>query len=224
MMKLATALAMCAGLVMMGCGTAEYDWNKAHAADTLTAYQTFLQHHGTGKYADEARGRILGLRDDQAWSLAQATDTIDGYQAYLQTESGGVHAPDARYKITALERAQAWTVAQKDGSFASLQAFLRKYPQGPESNEARQRLSALDFRVQLAAARSKSTAERERVKLQARFGSVVHDVVIVAPASSRAIYRVTSEPMSRADANSACAVLERSHQSCKLVQNEGMPG
>ena len=224
MTKLTTTFAVCAGLALMGCGTAEYDWNKAHAANTVAAYRAFLKDHATGKYADNARGRILGLQDDQAWSLAQATDTIDGYQAYLQTESGGVHAPDARYKITALQRAQAWNVAQKDGSAATLQAFLQKYPQGPESNEARRRLSALDFRVQLAVARSKSAAERERVHFQARFGNVVHDVVIVAPRSAHAIYRVTSEPMSRADANSACEVLERSHQSCKLVQNEGMTG
>ncbi len=224
MTKLTTAFAVCAGLVLVGCGTAEYDWNKALAANTLAAYQTFLTRHATSKHADDARGRILGLRDDQAWSLAQATDTIDGYRAYLQSESGGVHAPDAQYKITALERAQAWNIAQKDGSAASLQAFLQKYPQGPESNEARRRLGALDFRVQLAVARSKAAAERERVHLQARFGNVVHGVVIVAPGSSQAIYRVTSEPMSRADASSACAALERSHQRCTLVQNKGMPG
>jgi outer membrane protein assembly factor BamD (BamD/ComL family) len=159
MIRVSTAFAVCAGLVMMGCGTAEYDWNKALAANTLAAYQSFLKHHGTSKYADDARGRMLGLRDDQAWSLAQATHTIDGYQSYLQTESGGVHASDAQYQITALERARAWKAVQKD-SVASLQAFLRKYPQGSESNDARRRLATLDFHPQRTGGPARVLPER----------------------------------------------------------------
>lgn len=224
MTRLTAAFAACACLVIAGCGTAEYDWNKALAANTVAAYQTFLSSHGGSKHADDARGRLMGLKDDHAWALAQATNTVDGYRDYLRAESGGIHAPDAQYKITALERAQAWKSLPNDASADSLQAFLQKYPQGPESNEARRKLAALDYRVQLAVAGSKSTAERERARIQARFGKVVHGIVVISPASPHSIYRVTSEPMSEADANSACAALERSHQSCKAVQNQGTPG
>jgi hypothetical protein len=224
MTRLAGAFLTFAGLVMAGCGTAEYDWNKALAAHTLVAYQAFLKDHGSSKYAADARGRVLALIDDQAWSLAQAADTVDGYQVYLRAESGGIHAQDAQYKITALERAQAWKSLPNDASADSLRAFVQKYAQGPESNEARQRLAMLNYHVQLAVARTKSTAEHERVRLQARFGKVVHDIVVIAPASPHAIYRVTSAPMSQADANSACMLLKRSHQRCKPVQNEETHG
>jgi hypothetical protein len=224
MNRVTAAFAACASLVIAGCGTAEYDWNKALTANTVPAYQNFLKDHGGSKYADDARGRLLGLKDDQEWSLAQATNTIDGYQDYLRAEGGGIHAPDAQYKITALERAQAWQSLPNDASADSLQAFVQKYPEGPESNEARQKLAALDYRVQLAVAGTKSSAERERAQIQARFGNVVHGLVVIAPASSGTIYRVTSEPMNQADAKSVCAVLARSHQTCKPVQNEGTPG
>jgi hypothetical protein len=224
MTRLTAALFTCAGLVIAGCGTAEYDWNKALAANTLAGYQTFLKNHSDSKYADDARGRLLGLKDDQAWSVAQATNTIDGYQEYLRAEGGGIHAPDAQYEITALERAQAWKSLPNDASFDSLQAFLRKFPQGAESNEARQKLAALDYRVELAVAGTESAAERRRAQIEARVGQVLHGIVVLAPASPHATYRVTSTPMSQADANAACAVLARTHQSCKAVLSEGAPG
>lgn len=224
MSRVTAIFVACAGLLIGGCGTAEYDWNKALTANTPAAYETFLKDHGGSKYADDARGRLLGLKDDLAWSLALATDSIDGYQDYLRVEGGGIHAADAQYKITALERAQAWESLPNDASAESLQAFVQKYPQGRESNEARQKLAALDYRVQLAAAGTKSSAERERAQIQARFGNVVHGLVVVGTASPHVMYRVTSGAMSQADANSACAVLARSHQSCKPVQNKGTSG
>jgi hypothetical protein len=216
-------LAAIGGLVISGCGTAEYDWNQALAANTLAAYQSFIEHHGSSKYAADARGRVLALQDDRAWAQAEAGNTVEAYQKYLQRLGGGVHAPDAQYRITALERAQAWQSLLKDASPDSLQAFLQKYPQGPESNEARQRLAALDYRVQLAVARTRFVAERRRAQIQERFGKLVHGLVVMAPASPRADYRVTSAPMNEADANAACVSLARSHQSCKVVRSEGTP-
>ncbi len=224
MNRLTEVLFACAGLFIAGCGTAEYDWNKASAANTLAGYRTFLKNHGDSKYADDARGRLLGLKDDQAWAVAQATKTIDGYQEYLRAEGGGIHAPDAQYEITALERAQAWKSLPSGASFDSLQAFLQKFPQGAESNEARQKLAVLDYRVQLDVAGTESAAERRRDEIQARFGQVLHGLIVLAPASPHALYRVTSTPMSQSDANSACAILARSHQSCKAVGSEGTSG
>lgn len=104
MSKLPGTLMLCVALLSTGCGTAEYDWNKAMAGGTLAAYRTFLKDHPTGPRADDARGRILALEDDQAWARARATHTIAGYREYLRTESGGVHAADAQYDIAALER------------------------------------------------------------------------------------------------------------------------
>jgi hypothetical protein len=147
MSKLPTALVLYAALLMTGCGTAEYDWNKAMAAGNLAAYQTFVKNHPTDRRADDARGRIMGLQDDQAWAMAQATHTVAGYREYLRTQSGGIHAAGAKYEITGLERAAAWKAVQNEESAESLRAFLQKYPQGLESNEARRKLGALESRA-----------------------------------------------------------------------------
>jgi hypothetical protein len=104
MSKLPGALVLCAALLATACGTAEYDWNQATAAGSLTAYRDFLKNHPADRRADYARGRIMALRDDQAWAMAQATHTVAAYREYLRTEGGGIHAADAQYEIAALER------------------------------------------------------------------------------------------------------------------------
>jgi hypothetical protein len=208
---------VCIGAALTACNTAESDWRQATAANTMTAYQAFLQKHADSRHAENARGRILALQDDQAWNAARAADSIAGYQDYLKAESGGVHVGEAKYQITALQRADAWKAIQNDASAASLQAFLLKYPQGLESNEARARLKELDYRIQLADSRSAAAAEHKRTQLESKFGKLLHDVVVVPPNAPGTMYRITSGPMSRATANATCATLEREHQSCKLV-------
>ena len=222
--RLTIGLVLCTNLLLIACNPAENDWNKATSANTLMAYQAFLQEHPGDKHADQARGRMLALQDDADWNTAKNLDTIGGFQDYLQKESGGVHVLEAQAQVTALKRADAWLAAQKDGSAASLQAFLKQYPQGPEADQARQKLDDMAYRVQLADTHSKAAAERRRAQLQARFGSVVHDVVVVPPTSPDTNYRVTSGPMSQATATSVCASLERAHQSCKAIQTPGMTG
>ncbi|MEP6549371.1 MAG: SPOR domain-containing protein [Gammaproteobacteria bacterium] len=160
----------------------------------------------------------MAFRDDQAWATAQRGNSVASYQEYLKTEVGGVHADDARYQLTGFERATAWKSVQSDPSVASLEQFLQKYPEGAESNEARQKLDSMAYRVQLAEAHNKAGAERKRAELQARFGTVVHGLVVVPPVAPDTHYQVSSGPMSRADADSACAALERKHQHCAAVK------
>jgi hypothetical protein len=222
--RLIIPLAACAGLALAGCGTAEFDWNKASAANTLAAYQAFVQNHPKDKHADDARGRILALQDQQAWDTARKAASIEGYQAYLSTESGGSHAEQAHYEITALQRAAAWKALQSDVSVASLQSFLQKYPQGPEAVLARRQLRDFGYRVELADARNESSAEAKRARLQERFGTLLHEVVVMAPKAPATEYRIISGLMSQATANSTCATLERSHQSCKLIQDPQISG
>ena len=148
--RFAVPTVLFAAVVLTACNTADSDWRKATAANTFDAYQTFLQQHGGDEHADNARGRMLALQDDQAWTAARAANTAEAYNAYLKTESGGVHAEEARYYLTALQRAQDWKAIQNDASVASLQAFLQKYPQGVESNQARVRLKELCATLQHA--------------------------------------------------------------------------
>jgi len=209
---------VCAAAALSACNLmAESDWHKATVANTIAGYETFLQEHADNKHADNARGRILALRDEHAWSSAQATNTIAAYDGYLKAWSGGVHGGDAQYEITALQRAAAWKSLQSDPSAASVQAFLNIYPQGRESNEARAKLKEF-YHLQLAHARSAAAAARKQAQLQRKFGKELSDVAVVAPHAPDTMFRVISGAMSQAAANSTCETLERAHQHCELVQ------
>lgn len=209
---------VCMLAVLSACNLmADSDWHKATLANTIAAYQTFLQEHPDNKHADNARGRILALRDEGAWRAARASDSIAGYEGYLKTESGGVHVGEATYQVTALQRAEAWKALPSDPSAASLQAFLMLYPQGREANEARAKLNEF-YRLHLADSRSAAAAERERAKLASKFGKELSDIVVIPPKAAGSGFQVVSGLMSQAAANSACATLERAHQSCKLIQ------
>jgi hypothetical protein len=214
---------VCIGGALLACNSAESDWNTAKAANTMAAYQTFLQQHPGNKHADNAQGRILALKDDLAWSDAQAINTIASYEGYLTAESGGVHAGEAKYHVTALQRASDWKAIPNDASAEVLQAFVAKYPQGIESNQARAKLKEMDYRVQVADSRSKAEAERKRSQVASKFGRVLHEVLVLPPSPPDTLFRVTSGPMSQASANSACARLEHEHQRCKLVQGRTTP-
>jgi SPOR domain len=212
---------LCAAAALSACNLlADSDWHKATFANTISGYESFLQGHPNDKRADDARGRILALRDEEAWGTARSTGTLPAYDGYLKAWSGGVHAGDARYEITALQRAAAWKSLQNNPSAASLQAFLVIYPQGRESNEARAKLKEF-YHLQLADVRSAAAAVHKQAQLQARFGKELSDIAIVAPRAPDTVFRVISGPMSQAAANSTCETLERAHQSCKPVQGIG---
>lgn len=196
---------------------ADSDWHKATVANSIAGYETFLKEHPRNKHADNARGRILALRDEQAWSAAQAANSIAGYDGYLKSQSGGVHVGEAKYQINALQRAEAWKAIQNDPAAASLQAFLAVYPEGRESNAARAKLQEF-YHLQLADARNAASAERKRAELTRRFGKELSDLAVVPPNAGGALFLVESGPMRQTTANSVCATLERARQSCKVVQ------
>ncbi len=98
-----TAIVLGVGL-LGGCGMVEGDWTKALAVNTIAAYQSFIEKYPRSEHADEARGRVLSLQDDQAWKTAQRADTVESFQDYLQVYGGGLHADDARQRLAAMAR------------------------------------------------------------------------------------------------------------------------
>jgi len=203
-------------LLLVACSSTESDWNKASSAGTLAAYQQFLLQHPSGAHAQEARERIQSLQDDQAWTLAQNANTEQSLQQYLQQQPHGAHAAEARTRLADLQRGAAWQQAQSSNTATAYQAFLQQYPQAPEASQARARLQQLAaYQVQLGAYHSKMAAEHERKELQARFGKVLHHVVV--DTTPNRINEVRSAPMSQADAQSICAELKKHGQHCQVV-------
>ncbi len=171
-------------IILCGCSSAETDWNKTTAADTVAAYQQFLSNHPTGQHSVEAADRIHALQDEQAWTQAKQTNSAEAYRDYLQQHPAGTHMKEAQEAQTEAQRAADWAEAQRKGTVASLQDFLTKYPTSAEADQARAKLSALSgCKVELASAKTQKRAEKEREHLRTKYGNILHDVVVV-PANS----------------------------------------
>lgn len=207
--------------VLVACSSQEADWAKANAQGTITAYNGFLRGHPDSARAEQARSRILSLEDQQAWTVAQTANTAAAFQEYLRTETKGVHAQDARDRIKAFEEDAAWKVANAVATKPVLRDYLVKYPQGRQAEQAHvhlERLNAEEYRVQLAALRGKSEAERVRGRLQTRYAKLLHQVVIISPSQPDELNRVISAPMSFEEAQSACAELKKVRQHCEVTK------
>ncbi len=221
-MKLLAAVSVALTVFLLACSSTEADWQKANSANTVAAYQDFLKEHPNGQHADEARTKIHSLQDEQAWTDATNTNTEAGFQNYVKGQPNGSHVQEAQDKITGFERAAAWQTASADGSAAALQAFLEKYPSGPEADQAKAQLQKLNsqYRVQLAGSyRSAKLAERAGKRLKAKYGDLLHDVVVIPPAAGSKSSHLQSAPMSEDEANTACAKLKKAHQHCEVVKS-----
>ena len=220
MNRLRMSLVLAAAAALGACSSAQSDWSKANAANTVAAYQEFLSKHPTGEHSAEAGDRIHALQDDQAWSQAKQTNTIDGYRDYLQKQPTGSHVTEAQDAVSTQQRAADWQAAESAGTVASVQDFLKKYSAGPEVDQARAKLGELaGYKVQLAAGKTEKQAQRERDNLRSKYGSILHDVVVVPPSSGKG-YGLESAPMSQSQADSACSALKKAHQSCEVVKSD----
>jgi outer membrane protein assembly factor BamD (BamD/ComL family) len=219
MYKLRVTLVLLTAATVWACSSVQEDWNKANTANTISAYQEYLSKHPTGEYSIQASDRIHSLQDDEAWSQAKQANTLDAYHDYLQKQPAGSHTKDAQDAVTTLQRSADLKTAESTGTAAALQDFLKKYSTGPEADEARAKLSALsDYRVQLASAKTEKQAQSERDHLRTKYGSILHDVVVV-PDNSGKGFGVTSAPMTQTEADSACGELKKAHHSCEVVKN-----
>ena len=218
-MKTLRGLCLLAALALVACSSTQSDWSQANTANTVTAYEAFLQKHPNTPQSVEARSRIQALKDEQAWAQAQQANTVQSYQNYIQDEPAGIHLEEARDHIASNERSMAWAAASATDTPEALQGFLQKYPQGPEADQAKARLARLSgYRVQLATFRSEKQAEKTRDRLQGKYGDVLGSVVIV-PGATANVHVLRSASMGQGEANTACERLKKDHLTCEVIRD-----
>jgi hypothetical protein len=146
-------------------------WADASRTGTVAALRDYLQHHGSGAHAADARQRLSVLEklensdeDKKAWADASRTGTVAALRDYLQHHGSGAHAADARQRLAGLESQARWdeeqnaradaaragTVAATTGSSeiqspgAPAAEPRQRQSSGAPAAESRQRLSALE--------------------------------------------------------------------------------
>ena len=89
-------------LAVAGCSRQEANWRAAAEADTVAAYEGYLQRFPAGAHVAEARAQIGRLVDDDQWARARNLGTPEALQRYLSAHPEGRHAADAHGRLTAL--------------------------------------------------------------------------------------------------------------------------
>jgi hypothetical protein len=218
-MKTLRGVCLAVAIMLVACSSAQSDWRKASASNTVAAYQAFLDKHPNTAQSVEARNRIRAVEDEQAWIQAQQANTVQAFQDYAERIPPGLHVAEAKDRISANERSTAWIAASSADTTEALEAFLQKYPQGPEADQAKAKLAQITgYRVQLASFHSEQQAEKTRERLQGKYGDVLGSVVIV-PGTSSNLHIVLSASMGEGEANNACAKLKKAHQACEVIKD-----
>jgi cell division septation protein DedD len=93
------ATLMLAVAMLVGCSREKIDWKSAEAADTVEAYDHFLERHPDGELSTQARARVAQLDEDRDWKRASAADTADGYRHFLAQHENGKWAGEARIRV-----------------------------------------------------------------------------------------------------------------------------
>ncbi|HUO84083.1 MAG TPA: HEAT repeat domain-containing protein [Thermoanaerobaculia bacterium] len=133
---LAAALAL---TLVVGCGSPEKDWQEASAADSLAAYQQFVERHPESPRAAEAQARIRELHKAADIESAFGTGTIEALERIVERYPDDPERPKAQAKLAELHFARV----EEAGSLAGWSAFVARFPAGPPAEKARQRIEAI---------------------------------------------------------------------------------
>src|SRR5579872_4955147 len=102
-------------LLLSACGSVQVDWNQARAANTVAAYEAFIDKHPNTPESVEAHQQIATLNDSRAWAQALQANSPDSLESYLRQQPSGLHAAEARARIDSIERTDAWYAASLAG-------------------------------------------------------------------------------------------------------------
>lgn len=146
-------LAVVAAAFVAACASMQSRWEAALSADTITAYENFLEEYPEGDRADRARARRDELREESAWKGAEAEHTAAAYEEFRKKYPRGRHAREADARLAVISR-----TGGDDAPSAGAEKFLRRYRRGIFLDEAQVALEKRSF-AQAAAADTISAYE-----------------------------------------------------------------
>ncbi|MBM4238917.1 MAG: hypothetical protein FJ154_05210 [Gammaproteobacteria bacterium] len=85
-------------LVLAGCGELQ-DWRSTQRADTLDAYEAFVEQYPQSQYVPVAQRRLADLVEQRDWLIATESDTAEGYRAFINNHPKGRWTREARVRL-----------------------------------------------------------------------------------------------------------------------------
>jgi SPOR domain len=222
-----------AALMVIACSGRQQQWETARRADTLEAYQKFLQSYPDGEFASQAEARVRELQETADWQKAIETDTADGYQQFLNQHPQGRMADEARIRLGNFALAQTPSNTPADGTAAAA-ATLTAGLQLPSTKATAPASAAAattssgapsahgnGYRIQLGAfSGGDKQAMGEWRRLQSQYPKLLSGLspsVKLATTSAGHLYRLQAGMLAEANARQVCATLKADNQPCIVV-------
>ena len=219
-----TILAM--ALMVTACSSRQQQWETARRADTLEAYQNFLQTYPDGEFASQAQARVRELQESTDWQKAMQTDTADAYQQFINQHPQGRMADEARIRLGNFALAQTPSNTPSEGTAeagatltAGLQLPATKTSTSTPASTSSSNAGA--YRIQLGAfSGGDKQAMGEWRRLQAEYPQLLGGLspsVKLATTPAGHLYRLQAGMLPEANARQVCATLKADNQACIVV-------
>jgi cell division protein FtsN len=208
-----------------GCSHEQSDWHSAQAANTIEAYEAFINAHPKSARDADAQAQIAQLTEARDWQRASTIDTADAYRQFLAQHPQGKSAQEARIRIENFgmnNAAPAAGGAAAPSAPAAAPAAAAPAPaKRPAEAAAPESAAGGRYSVQLGAFSTEAKAQSQWRRLNARFASKLRgtesDIEQAKNAKGRRIYRLKAKPLTEARARAICAALRKHGQACVVA-------
>jgi cell division septation protein DedD len=203
-------------LVLAACSREGADWKSATTADTLEAYQQFLQQHPNAAKSTAARDRLKALTEDRDWQATAATDTRAGYEQFIAQHADSKWAQEARIRIENFAQGAGSATTTTTASAAAAGSSATSPKSSPPAKVA---AAPTNF-VQLGAFHSKERAQSQWKQLAAKFPTELKSLkpdYVQGQSKHGTVYRLRVPVSSVAAAKGLCGTLKKHSQLCVPV-------
>jgi hypothetical protein len=201
-----------------GCSRQEADWSHTRSADSVAAYQQYLDEYPHGAHAREAQSRLKELLEEREWQRATRLDTPEAYQVYLGGHPDGAHAGQARDKLGEFLLARTPTGGD-EREVPPTPPPAARHPSGTLAALAQ---PGVEFRVQLGAfAAGEAAARKAWQQLKSAHPAELDRLsprIDQLERSGKTLWRLQAGPLAEAQARAACARLREAGAACTVVR------
>jgi outer membrane protein assembly factor BamD (BamD/ComL family) len=118
-------------------------YEQAKIANSITAYENYLDKYEKSKYGPIARQELAILYEDRDWKDAKYNNSISGYKAFISKYPNSDKSILAKNKIAEIEEQQIWKKAKNINKVFGYENFLSIYPNSKYAFEAKNRIEKL---------------------------------------------------------------------------------
>lgn len=206
--------------LLSGCGELE-DWRSTQRADTLEAYESYLDRHPQSQYAPVAQRRIVDLEEQRDWLIATESDSAEGYRTFINTHPKGRWTREARLRLQNFLAPPGviGPAAIEPVEPVPPPAMLPAVPVEPPSAAVAVEPAPVTHRIQLGAFSSRDKALeawREARTTHLELQGLVSQVIVGSNGQFE-IFRLQASVVSEERAREVCRVLVTAGQGCVYV-------